>query len=51
MKFLLDDNIPYSLKKWFQEKRIDAIKLSEIGLKGAEDEVIYRQRLKTTLQL
>ena len=40
MKFLLDDNIPYSVKKWFQQKKLEAIKLFEVGLKGARDEEI-----------
>ena len=42
MKYLLDDNVPWSVKKWFESKGIEAIKLIEIGLKGADDEDIYR---------
>jgi len=40
MKFLLDDI--GSVKEWFESKGIEAIKLIEIGLKGADDEDIYR---------
>jgi predicted nuclease of predicted toxin-antitoxin system len=46
MKFLLDDNIPYSVKKWFQEKGFEVVKLFEIGLKGADDETIYRYAIE-----
>jgi len=38
MRFLLDDNVPYSLKSWLEEKGFKAVKLFEVGLKGAEDE-------------
>jgi len=40
MKFLLDDI--GSVKEWFESKGIEAMKLIEIGLKGADDEDIYR---------
>ncbi|AEA46595.1 DUF5615 family PIN-like protein [Archaeoglobus veneficus] len=46
MKFLLDDNVPYSVKKWFQKKGLEAVKLFEIGLKGADDETIYRYAIE-----
>ena len=46
MKFLLDDNIPYSIKKFLDEKGIEAYKLFEIGLKGEDDEKIYEYALK-----
>ena len=46
MKFLLDDNIPLSVKNWLQKRGIYAIKAFEVGLKGADDETIYRYALE-----
>ncbi len=51
MKFLLDDNIPWSVKKWFENKGIEAIKLIEVGLKGADDEVIYKFALDNNFKI
>ena len=42
MKFLLDDNIPLNVKEWFKKKGINAVKAIEVGLKGADDETIYK---------
>ena len=40
MKFLLDDNVPYSLKTFLLDKGIECIKTFEAGLKGKNEEVI-----------
>lgn len=46
MKFLLDDNIPYSIKNFLEKRDIEAYKLFEVGLKGEDDEKIYRYAMK-----
>jgi len=51
MKFLLDDNIPLSVKDWFQRKGIYAVKAFEVGLKGADDENIYRYALENDFKI
>ena len=42
MKFLLDDNVPYSLKTFLTGKNIECVKTFEVGLKGGDDEEIIR---------
>lgn len=51
MRYLLDDNIPLSVKNWFREKGIEAVKLVEVGLKGADDEIIYEYAVDNNLKV
>jgi len=46
MKFLLDDNIPYSIKNFLEKQGMEVYKLFEIGLKGEEDEKIYKYSIE-----
>jgi len=45
MKFLLDDNVPYSLKIFLTGKNIECVKTFKIGLKGRGDEEMLRPRV------
>ena len=51
MKFLLDDNIPLSVKEWFGKKGIYAVKAIDVGLKGANDESIYNFALENNFKI
>ncbi len=51
MKFLLDDNIPLSVKEWFGRKGIYAVKAIDIGLKGADDESVYNFALENNFKI
>ncbi len=51
MRFLLDDNVPLSVKEWFKERGIDAVKAFEVGLKGADDETIYRYAVENNFKV
>ncbi len=51
MKLLLDDNIPLSVKKWFESKGHQATKAYELGLKGSSDDKLYRFALKNNYKL
>ncbi len=46
MKFLLDENVPLSVKNWFETRGFNAVRVSEVGLKGADDEKIFEYALK-----
>jgi predicted nuclease of predicted toxin-antitoxin system len=46
MRFLLDDNLPYSLKVWLEDRGGGALKLFEVGLAGADDEEVYQYALE-----
>jgi predicted nuclease of predicted toxin-antitoxin system len=51
MKFLLDDNIPLSVKEWFKKRGINAVKTIKVGLKGADDETIYRYAIENEFKV
>lgn len=51
MRFLLDDNIPLSVKEWFKKRGIEAVKATEVGLKGADDEIIYRYAIENNYKI
>jgi predicted nuclease of predicted toxin-antitoxin system len=51
MKFLLDDNVPLSVKEWLKKRGIDAIKSIEVGLKGVDDETIYRYAIENDFKI
>ena len=40
MRFLLDDNVPYSLKTLLMDRNIECVKTFEVSLKGRSDEEI-----------
>ncbi|RLI38757.1 hypothetical protein DRO64_11410 [Candidatus Bathyarchaeota archaeon] len=42
MRFLLDDNIPYSLKTFLMDRNIECVKTFEVSLKGRSDEEIIK---------
>ena len=45
MKFLLDDNVPYSLKIFLTGKNIECVKTFEVSLKSRDDEETVRPRV------
>jgi predicted nuclease of predicted toxin-antitoxin system len=51
MKFLLDDNVPLSVKEWLKAKGIDAVRASDVGLKGAEDDRIFEYALENAYRI
>lgn len=51
MRFLLDDNVPFSIKHWLQEKGYEVFKAMEVGLKGAEDDKIYDYALDNNYRI
>jgi len=51
MRFLLDDNVPLSVKEWFKKKGIKVVKAFEVGLKGADDETIYRYAIENDFKV
>ncbi len=51
MKLLLDDNVPLSVKSWFETKGYEVVKAYEVGLKGASDDKLYRFALKNNYKL
>ncbi len=46
MRFLLDDNIPLSVKELLQRKGVHAVKAFEIGLKGLKIELLVKRTLR-----
>ncbi len=51
MRFLLDDNVPYSIKDFLKKQGMEVYKLLEVGLKGEEDEKIYEYSVKKDFTL
>ena len=51
MRFLLDDNVPWSVKEWLESRGVKATKLIEVGLKGANDELIYEFALDNDFKI
>lgn len=51
MKYLLDDNIPLTVREWFRNRGVEAVKAAEVGLKGADDETIYRFALENGFKI
>jgi len=51
MKFLLDDNVPYSLKTFLLDKGIECIKTFEAGLKGKNDEEIIKYAISNNYKI
>ena len=46
MRFLLDDNVPYSLKTFLMDRNIACAKTFEVGLKGGSDEEIIEYAIQ-----
>lgn len=51
MKFFLDENLPLSLKSTFVKHSHSAEHVTEVGLRGASDEVIAQYALNNKLVL
>ena len=51
MKFLLDDNVPYSLKTFLMDKNIECVKTFEVGLKGKSDEEIIKYAISNDYKI
>ena len=51
MKFLLDDNVPYSLKIFLTGKNIECVKTFEVSLKGRDDEEIMRYAISNEYKI
>jgi len=51
MRFLLNDNIPLSVKDWLRKRCINTLKAIEVGLKGAENEKIYRYAIENDFKI
>lgn len=46
MKFLIDANLPYSAKETFENNKLDAVHVRDVGLFDASDEDIFRYAQK-----
>ncbi len=51
MKFLLDDNVPYSLKTFLTNRNIECVKTFEVGLKGRSDEEIIEYAISNDYKI
>jgi predicted nuclease of predicted toxin-antitoxin system len=51
MRFLLDDNVPYSLKTFLSDKSIECVKTFEVGLKGKNDEEIINYAISNNYKM
>ena len=51
MKFLLDDNVPYSLKTFLMDRNIECVKTFEVSLKGRSDEEIIEYAISNNYKI
>jgi len=51
MKFLLDDNVPYSLKTLLMDRNIECVKTFEVSLKGRGDEEIIEYAISNDYKI
>ena len=51
MKFLLDDNVPYSLKTFLMDRNLECVKTFEVGLKGRSDEEIIEYAISNDYKI
>ena len=51
MKFLLDDNVPYSLKTFLMDRNIERVKTFEVSLKGRSDEEIIEYAISNDYKI
>ncbi len=51
MKFLLDDNVPYSLKTFLMDRNIECVKTFEVSLKGRGDEEIIEYAISNDYKI
>ncbi len=47
MKFLVDAQLPPALARWLRESGYDAAHVEEVGLREAEDRLIWEHTLKS----
>jgi len=51
MRFLLDDNVPYSLKTFLMNRNIECVKTFEVSLKGRGDEEIIEYAISNDYKI
>ncbi len=48
-QILIDENVPKTVMEWLKKRRLNVLRVSEAGLRGAKDETIAKYAIKNDM--